>query len=446
MKDSRPLFYIETYGCQMNEHDSETIAGMLSEMGYEETLAIEKADIIIINTCCVREKAESKVFGRLGNLKALKEKKPDLIISVCGCMVQQQQIADKIKKNMPHVNLVFGTLNLHRLPELIKEVRETELLPLVELWDNPGKIVEGLPVKREGKIRAYVNITFGCDNYCAYCIVPYVRGKERSRKLQEVIREVREIDAEAIKEIVFLGQNVNAYGRDLNSKVNFSDLLIKTNNITENVQRIRFTTSHPKDFNEEMVDVTANLDKVCEHYHLPVQAGSNRILKLMNRGYSREQYLGLANLIREKIPGASITTDIIVGFPGENEKDFEETLDLVKQVQFDAAYTFIFSPRPGTKAAEMPDTVPIKEKKKWFQCLVKTQNEISLKRNQELCGKTLEVLVEGRSKTNPDKLAGRTRTSKIVIFEGDPDWKGKIIPVTIEKAQTFNLIGSREEN
>lgn len=432
-------YFITTYGCQMNEHDSEVMAGLLEEMGFRPAERAEEADIILLNTCCVREKAENKVYGKLGELRALKSARPDLIIGVAGCMVQQEGVAEKIRQRAPHVDLLLGTHNLHRLPELIREieaVREAQVAvsPVVE--EQP----ENLPISRADRIKAYVTISYGCNNFCTYCIVPYVRGPERSRRLEDILAEVRSLAEQGYKEVMLLGQNVNTYGRDLADGVTFAGLLQAVDKI-EGLARIRYTTSHPRDFTLELVDVIASSEKVCEHFHLPAQAGSNRILELMRRGYTREHYLELAAAIRRRIPEATITTDLIVGFPGETEEDFAATLDLVEKVRFDAAFTFMYSPRKGTVAASLPGQVPAEVKRERLLRLNQLQNRLTRESNERLVGRTVEVLVEGRSKTNPERLAGRTRTNKIVVFSGPEELIGQLVNLRITEAHTFNLFG-----
>lgn len=428
-----------TYGCQMNERDTETISGMCEEMGYSYVDTPESADLIIINTCCVRESAENKTLGRIGNLKRLKEQKPGLIIALCGCMVQQDEAAERLLKRAPHLDILFGTHNIHQLPSLVAYVKETGK-SVIDVWQSAGEIVEHLPVRREGKLKAFVNITFGCNNFCTYCIVPYVRGRERSRKPEKIVAEMRRLAEEGYIDVTLLGQNVNSYGKDFDEKVDFADLLLKVNALS-GIERIRFTTSHPRDLTDKMIQAVAQADKVCEHFHLPVQAGSNRILKKMNRGYTREYYLERVAKIRELVPEAAISTDLIVGFPGESEEDFLQTLDLVKTVEFDAAFTFLYSPRSGTPAAKMSEQLDIEVKKERLNRLMELQNSISLAANQKLLGKTVEILVEGESKTNKDKLTGRTRTNELVVFSGPLDLTGKLVPVRIVEAGTWTLDG-----
>lgn len=424
----------------MNERDAETISGLLGELKYDKTSVLQEADIIIVHTCCVRESAENKIFGKLGELKHLKKQKPNLIIGICGCMVQQRETAEKVLEKAPHVDLIFGTHNLHLLPQLI----EQNLLSgerVFEVWDEEGQIVENLPARREGKLKAYVTITYGCNNFCTYCIVPYVRGRERSRSIHDIVSEIQALGEEGFKEITLLGQNVNSYGKDFEEvKVDFSDLLMEIDKIPS-IWRYRYMTSHPRDFSEKLVYTVKNSKKISPHFHLPIQAGSNKILEAMNRGYTKEQYLEMVSIIKTEIPNSSITTDIIVGFPGETNEDFAHTLDVIQKARFDAAYTFLYSQRSGTPAAKMPNQISEQVKKERLQQLIEIQNQISLEINQELLGKNVSVLVEGPSKTNPDLLNGRTDTNKIVIFAGNRELIGKLAKITITEAKTWNLIG-----
>ncbi len=433
-------YFINTFGCQMNEHDSEIIAGMLENMGYECADREEDADFILFNTCCVREKPELKLYSKIGNLKRAKKENPDLLIAVSGCMAQQEGVRDTIKSKYSHVDLVFGTHNFHRLPELVEKVRATRDQQ-IEVWDDKEEVVEGLPVRRIDNLKALINIVYGCNNYCSYCIVPYVRGRERSRNPINIFDEVADLVDLGYKDITLLGQNVNSYGKDLDEPMDFAGLLKNIDEITSNVW-LRFMTSHPKDCSSRLIDSMAALESVCEHFHLPLQAGSNKVLNLMNRKYTAEHYMDLIEEIRENIPGVSITTDLIVGFPGETEKDFEETLDIVKKVQFDSAFTFAYSPRPNTKAAELEDQVDSEEKRDRLMKLIDVQNQISTNKNKELEKKVLPVLVEGESKTNPHILSGRTRTNKIVVFEGSKEkLYGKEVPVQIVKSGAWTLHG-----
>lgn len=440
---SEKKYLIITYGCQMNERDSEVLQGYLENMGYSPAKTEKDADIIILNTCCVREKAELKVFGKLGELSKLKKEKPDLIIGICGCMTQQDEVFEKIKNKAPYVNLIFGTYNVHQLPNLLFRI-QNKGEPAYEIWDKEGDIVENNISKRIDKIKAYVNISYGCDNFCTYCIVPHVRGRERSRTPDNIIEEIIGLVREGYKEIMLLGQNVNSYGKDFEKNIDFADLLAEVNKI-DGLERIRYMTSHPRDFTDKLINTIAMCSKVCEHYHLPIQAGSNKILKAMNRGYNREEYLELVKKIKRITPNYSITSDIIVGFPGETEEDFKETLDIVEKVRFDAAYTFIYSPRKGTPAASMECQIKDEIKKERLHRLMEIQNKISLEKNIKLVDSNVEVLVEGYSKTDSNRLTGRTRTNKIVNFPGEEKLIGKVINVKIVKAQTWNLIGEIEQ-
>ncbi|QNO16511.1 tRNA (N6-isopentenyl adenosine(37)-C2)-methylthiotransferase MiaB [Alkalicella caledoniensis] len=435
-------FIIHTYGCQMNVHDSEILAGMLGQMGYSQTSKEEEADIILINTCTIRDKAEQKVFGKLGALKKLKEEKPNLIVGICGCMSQQEEVAEKIKKSYRHVDLLFGTHNVHQLPEMIKKILFNNER-VFEIWEKEGEVVEGLPQQRNEGVSAWVTITYGCNNFCTYCIVPYVRGRERSRKPEDIVEETKRLASEGFKEITLLGQNVNSYGKDFDESYDFADLIKDLDDI-EGIERIRYMTSHPRDFTDKLVDVIANSKKVCNHFHLPVQAGSNTVLKKMNRGYTREEYLELVGKIKKSMGHVAITTDLIVGFPGETEEDFQATLDLVSQVRFDSAFTFAYSPRTGTPAAKMEEQVRKEDKSRRLTALIDLQNQISKEINEgSYLGNTFTVLVEGPSKNNPDFLSGRTTTNKLVNFSAPSNESlvGQIVKVKIIEAQTWSLLG-----
>lgn len=428
-----------TFGCQMNERDSEILAGQLHEMKYEPTDDINSADLILLNTCCVRETAENKILGRIGDLKALKSQNPDLIIGICGCMTQQPEVGEKIRRRAPHVDLIFGTYNLHKLPELVARVKE-ERRTVIDVWETEGDIIENLPSKRIEGVKAYVTITYGCNNFCTYCIVPYVRGRERSREIRDIIDEVAGLGREGFKEVMLLGQNVNSYGKDLDPKKDFAELLLELDN-ADGIERIRYMTSHPRDFTDKLIEVIAGSEKVCEHFHLPVQAGSNSVLKRMNRGYTREGYMELVEKIRQRIPHASITTDLIVGFPGETDQDFADTMDLLERVRFDSAFTFVYNKRSGTPAADMPDQVPDEVKKARIQQLISVQNRISREKNLLETGKIHDVLVEGVNKNDPEKLEARTRTGKLVLLKGGRELKGQIVRVRITEAGTWHLDG-----
>ena len=434
-------FFISTYGCQMNEEDSEKLSGILKKMGYKKAEDKLSADLIIFNTCCVRENAELKVYGNLGALKNLKKQKPELIIALCGCMMQQKGMAEKVIKKFPFVDIIFGTHNAYKFPEYLNRVNRQNA-SVMEIQDKEDGIVEGVPIDRESSVKAFVTIMYGCNNFCSYCIVPYVRGRERSRKPEDIENEIKELVSKGYKEVTLLGQNVNSYGKNLNPKVNFSELLKRINDI-EGIERIRFMTSHPKDLTEDVIEVISKCDKICEHIHLPVQSGSTRILKKMNRSYSKEQYLALVNRIRDNIPGASITTDIIVGFPGETEEDFQETLNLAKEVEFDSAFTFIYSKREGTPAYDIEEQISEDTKHERFNRLVEIINESSAKKNKAYKGRIEEILVEAPSKNDNTKLMGRTRTGKLVNFQGDNSSIGKLVKVEITKATSFSLVGKQ---
>jgi len=432
-------FYIRTYGCQMNEHDTEVMAGIFLGLGYEPTNTVEEANVVLLNTCAIRENAENKVFGELGHLKLLKRNNPDVLIGVCGCMSQEESVVNKILKTYDQVDMIFGTHNIHRLPNILHEAYLSKEM-VIEVWSKEGDVIENLPKVRRGEIKAWVNIMYGCDKFCTYCIVPYTRGKERSRRPEDIIQEVRHLAAQGYQEITLLGQNVNAYGKDLEGiDYRLGNLMDDLRQI--DIARIRFTTSHPRDFDDHLIDVLAKRGNLVEHIHLPVQSGSSSMLKLMARKYTREQYLELVQKIKLAIPEVALTTDIIVGFPNETEEQFEETLSLYKEVGFELAYTYIYSPRDGTPAAKMEDNVPMEVKKERLQRLNSLVNEYSLRAMQKYDGQIVEVLVEGESKKNPDVLAGYTRTSKLVNFVGPKDIIGKLVRVKIDKTKTWSLNG-----
>lgn len=438
-ENKEKYFSILTYGCQMNEEDSEKLSGMLKRIGYTKTEDIEKASIILFNTCCVRENAENKVFGNLGRIKKLKEKNKDLIVGICGCMMQQKGMADKVLSKFPFVNIIFGTHNAYKFPEYLNRVK-TEGVQVKEILNKETDIVEGIPVDRESSVKAFVTIMYGCNNFCTYCIVPYVRGRERSRKPEEIIKEIKELVSNGYKEVTLLGQNVNSYGKGLEEEISFAKLLRMINQV-EGLERVRFMTSHPKDLNEEVIEAIKDCDKLCEQIHLPVQSGSNRILKEMNRHYDRERYMYLINKIKKEIPNVAITTDIIVGFPGETDEDFNDTLSLVKEVSYDSAFTFIYSRRNHTPADKMENQVPDEVKHERFNKLVAAVNEGVIKNNKKYEGQIVEVLVEGTSKNDETKLSGRTRNGKLVNFEGDKSLIGTLVNTKIVRAQPFSLIG-----
>ncbi|MFU0823851.1 tRNA (N6-isopentenyl adenosine(37)-C2)-methylthiotransferase MiaB [Clostridium sp.] len=439
MANLNQKYYIDTWGCQMNEEDSEKISGLLKGTGYKRTNIKDEADIIIFNTCCVRENAEQKVYGHLGSLKALKRKKPNLIIVVTGCMMQQKGMPDKVMKKFPYIDIIAGSYNSYKLPEYIERVK-TEGNSIIEVWNKEKGIVEGLPVDRLSAVKAFVTIMYGCNNFCSYCIVPYVRGRERSRKPENIIDEIKDLVSKGYKEITLLGQNVNSYGKGLEPEIDFAELLKRVNKV-EGLERIRFMTSHPKDVSDKLISAMAECEKVCEHGHFALQSGSSRILEKMNRKYTREQYLELVKKLRKAMPDIAISTDIIVGFPGETEEDFEDTLSIVKEIEFDSVFTFIYSQREGTPAATHEEQIPEDVKHERFNRLVKVVNDILAKKNKEYEGKIVEVLVEGPSKNDETKLMGRTRTNKLVNFEGNDDIIGTLVKVKITKAQSFSLIG-----
>ncbi|MBS2969068.1 tRNA (N6-isopentenyl adenosine(37)-C2)-methylthiotransferase MiaB [Metabacillus sp. KIGAM252] len=436
-------FYIRTYGCQMNEHDTEVMAGIFTALGYEATNSTEDADVILLNTCAIRENAENKVFGEIGHLKPLKLNKPGLLVGVCGCMSQEESVVNKILQKHPHIDMIFGTHNIHRLPHILKDAYMSKEM-VIEVWSKEGDVIENLPRVRKGAIKGWVNIMYGCDKFCTYCIVPYTRGKERSRRPEEIIQEVRQLAAQGYKEITLLGQNVNAYGKDFSDlDYGLGDLMDELHKI--DIPRIRFTTSHPRDFDDRLIEVLAKGGNLLDHIHLPIQSGSSDVLKLMARKYTREHYIDLVKKIKTAMPNATLTTDIIVGFPNETEEQFEETLSIYREIQFDAAYTYIYSPREGTPAAKMQDNVPMRVKKERLQRLNNLVNEISAKKMQEYEGHVVEVLVEGESKNNPDVLAGYTEKSKLVNFRGPREIIGQIVKVKVTKAKTWSLDGEMAE-
>lgn len=434
-------YNIITFGCQMNEHDSETIAGMLQEKGCVETMSRDDSDITIINTCSVRENADKRFFGTLGQLKKLKEKNPEYVACVCGCMMQQQHIIDTIKSKYPWVDIIFGTHNIHRFPELLEKVY-SEKKKIAETFEDSDQIVEGLPAKRLYKHKSFVNIMYGCNNFCTYCIVPYTRGREKSRKPEDIVREITGLVADGVKEVTLLGQNVNSYrgAGESGSECDFADLIYMINDI-EGLERIRFMTSHPKDLSDKLIQAFVDCDKLCNYIHLPVQAGSDRVLRRMNRKYTREKYLEVVERLRKAVPDIAISTDIIVGFPGETEEDFEETLSLVRSVKYDSAFTFLYSVRQGTPAAEYEDQIPEEVKHQRFDRLVDAVNADSAEKNAAYKGRIERVLVEGVSKKNENTLTGRTEGFKLVDFEGGREFIGQMVNVEITEGKTFSLTG-----
>ena len=431
-------YYIKTFGCQANVRDEETMRGMLEKIGYLPTENVENADVIIINTCAVRENAEDKVYGEIGNLKYLRKKNKNLVLSVCGCMVEEPEILAHVMETYKEVNLFFGT---HEIPELYNLIYQclTTGQRIVAVESKPGEVVEELPVRRNNEYKAFVNIIYGCDKFCTYCIVPYTRGKERSRKFDEVLKECQSIVDQGYQEITLLGQNVNAYGKDLDEGHDFADLMEAVAKL--GIPRLRFTTSHPWDFSSKMIDVIAKYPNIMKFIHLPVQSGNDEILRKMGRRYTREDYLRLVKEMREKIPGLSLSTDIIVGFPNETEEQFLDTLSLVDIVKYEAAFTFIYSPRKGTPAARMEDNVPYEVKSRRFKELVK-HLEVNIEQSsKDMVGHIYDILVDCQSKTNKEMMSGYTETNKMVHFKGDESLIGKIVKVKITESHTYSLIG-----
>lgn len=435
----RPRAFVMTFGCQQNEADSEKISGMAEAMGYDITKTAAEASLIVVNTCAIREHAEQKALSVIGQYKHLKNKNPELLIAVCGCMVTQEHRVNEIKFSYPYVDFVFGTSSIHRLPQLIIEKRESgRRIYCPE--ESEYLVAEGIPIYRENGVRAWVSVMYGCNNFCSYCIVPYVRGRERSRTKEAIYKEVSELVAEGYKDITLLGQNVNSYGKDSGYDYDFADLLALLDTI-EGDYMLHFMTSHPKDATHKLIDVMAEGKHMAKHFHLPMQAGSDKVLKVMNRRYTFEKYISIVDYIREKMPDAVITSDIMVGFPGESEEDFEDTLKALQRARFDMIYSFIYSPRKGTPAAEMEEQIPDKVKSERFDRLLACQNAISLEQNKPLEGKMLRVLCDGRSKNNSDVFSGRNEGNKIVFFDGEDSDTGKFLNVHIERADTFALYG-----
>ena len=429
-------YFVKTYGCQMNEHDSENIRAILEDLGFRPSEDIYDSDLVILNTCAIRENAHNKVFGLLGRIKHNKESR-NVIVGFCGCMAQEEHVVELIEKKYKYIDFVLGTHNIHKLPSILKDVIEKNER-VIEVYNRPTEIIENVPVKRDSNIKAWVNIMLGCDKFCTYCIVPYTRGTQRSRNKDDIIKEVETLKNEGYKEVTLLGQNVNAYGKDLNDDYKMADLLEDV--AKTGIERIRFVTSHPWDFEDKMIDVISKYPNIMPYIHLPLQSGSDRILKLMGRRYTKEEYLNLFNKIKDKVERVSITTDIIVGFPGETEEDFEETLDLYNKCKFDSAFTFIFSPREGTPAAKMEDNITLEEKEARLHRLNELVNKYSLEKNKEYMNKIVKVLIEGKS----DKegiLMGYTDTMKLVNVKTNEKNIGKIIDVKIVDAKTWSLNG-----
>ena len=440
-EDKPKTYYIATMGCQMNAHDSEKLIGIMEEIGASPA-AESEADIVIYNTCCVRENAEQKVYGRLGYLKTFKKNRPNMKIALCGCMMQEDVVIEKLKKSYPEVDLIFGTYNIYKFPELLESLLDGSGR-IIDIWRAQEEIVEDLPSIRKHSFKASVNIMYGCNNFCTYCIVPYVRGRERSREPENILAEVRALAESGVKEIQLLGQNVNSYGRGLKNEITFAQLLEMVNEV-EGIERIRFISSHPKDLSQELIDAMGRLDKVCPQFHLPLQSGSDRLLKLMHRHYTKAQFLDEVRRLKEAAPDVSITTDIIVGFPGETREDFLETLDVVRQVRFDGAFTFIYSKREGTPAARMEQVDP-EEAKANFDELLKLLEEIGRENNKHWVGKRLKVLAEEVSKNDAAVLSGRTEHNHLVHFKADASLIGEMVWVTITDSTAFYLLGEMEK-
>ncbi|MBO5375679.1 MAG: tRNA (N6-isopentenyl adenosine(37)-C2)-methylthiotransferase MiaB [Bacilli bacterium] len=429
-------YYIKTYGCQMNEHDTENIKAMLEQLGFAEVDDYINADLVLLNTCSIRENAHNKAFGMLGRLKHLKEEKRELIVGLCGCMAQEEKVVDEIMHKYKWVNFVFGTHNIHRLPYILNESFNS-MKQEIEVYSKEGNIVEGMPVKRASKYKAYVNIMYGCDKFCTYCIVPYTRGKQRSREKDDIIEEVLKLKEEGYQEVTLLGQNVNAYGKDFSYNYNLENLLEDVSKT--NIPRVRFMTSHPWDFTDGMIEVIKKYPNIMPAIHLPVQSGSSKILKLMGRKYTKEEYIELFDKLKT-IPNVSISTDIIVGFPNESDEDFKETLDLVNYCKYDNAFTFIFSPRVGTPAAKLEDKITLEEKEQRLYLLNETVNKYFLENNKKLVGQKVKVLTEGTSEKE-GMLFGYTETNKLINFVGTDDLIGKIIDIEVTDAKTWSLDG-----
>ncbi len=437
-KGSPMTFHVSTFGCQMNARDSEKLVGILEKIGYVEVDS-EEADFVIYNTCTVRENANNKVYGRLGYLNGFKRKNPFMMIGLCGCMMQEPEVVEKIRTSYRFVDLIFGTHNIYKFAELIVNSLEANSMT-IDIWKDTDKIVEDLPVERKYSFKSGVNIMFGCNNFCSYCIVPYVRGRERSREPKEIIREIERLVADGVVEVMLLGQNVNSYGKNLENPMTFAELLQEIEKI-EGLERIRFMTSHPKDLSDELIEVMKHSKKICKHLHLPLQSGSSRILKEMNRRYDKEHYLELVDKIRAAVPDIALTTDIIVGFPGETEEDFEETMDVVRKVRYDSAFTFIFSKRTGTPAAAKEEQVPEDVVKERFDRLLKEVQTIASEKAGAYTGQTLPVLVEEKNEQDASLVTGRLSNNSVVHFPGTEDLIGKIVDVKLVECRGFYYIG-----
>ena len=437
----RPVYYtVVTFGCQMNARDSEKLEGILEAVGYQKTEQEERADFVIYNTCTVRENANQRVYGRLGYLGKQKKKHPHMMIALCGCMMQEEHVVEKLKKSYRFVDLIFGTHNIFRFAELLCQAMNSDRM-VVDIWKDTDQIVEDLPVDRKYSFKSGVNIMFGCNNFCSYCIVPYVRGRERSRNPEDILKECRTLAADGVTEVMLLGQNVNSYGKNLNPPVTFASLLSQVEQIP-GIKRIRFMTSHPKDLSDELIQVMSQSQKICSHLHLPLQSGSSRILKKMNRRYTKEQYLELVDRIRAAVPDISLTTDIIVGFPGETEEDFQETLDVVRKVRYDSAFTFIYSKRSGTPAAIMEDQVPPEVVKDRFDRLLQLVQEISRQMSSRFTGTVQEVLTEEVNGQDPSLVTGRMSNNLLVHFPGDASMIGSYRKVRLDECKGFYYMGT----
>lgn len=437
-----PTCNVTTFGCQMNARDSEKLSGILKQVGYQE-IEDENADFVIFNTCTVRDNANQRVYGRLGELKHLKKSNPHMKIALCGCMMQEEQVITKIKESYHCVDLIFGTHNIYKFAELLWTTFESRRM-VIDIWKDTDKIVEDLPVERKYPFKSGINIMFGCNNFCSYCIVPYVRGRERSRNPKDIIREIEKLAAEGVVEVMLLGQNVNSYGKNLEESITFAQLLQEIEKI-DGIERIRFMTSHPKDLSEELIQVMKHSKKICKHLHLPLQAGSNRILKAMNRVYTKEQYVALAKHIREEIPDIALTTDLIVGFPGETLADVEETIEVVKEVQYENAFTFIYSKRTGTPAAAMENQVPEELVKEGFDKLLKVVQETARESVKRYEGQVMEALVEEVNEHDASLLTGRLSNNTIVHFKGDIALIGKLVKVRLTECHGFYYMGEMAE-
>ena len=438
----KPTCCVVTFGCQMNARDSEKLSGILEKVGYE-LVEREEADFVIYNTCTVRDNANQRVYGRLGYLNGLKKKNPHMKIALCGCMMQEVAVIEKIRKSYRFVDLIFGTHNIYKFAELLTAMFESDGM-IVDIWKDTDQIVEDLPVERKYPFKSGINIMFGCNNFCSYCIVPYVRGRERSRNPKDIIREIEKLSGDGVKEIMLLGQNVNSYGKNLEKPISFAQLLQEIEKI-EGLERIRFMTSHPKDLSDELIAVMGKSKKICRHLHLPLQSGSSRILKLMNRKYTKESYLDLVDRIRKGCPDISLTTDIIVGFPGETEEDFLETMDVVEKVGFDSAFTFIYSKRTGTPAASMENQVPEDVVKDRFDRLLKLVQQKASEASARFTGSVQKVLVEDVNEHDETMVTGRMSNNLLVHFKGTPDLIGQIVDVHLEECKGFYYIGNLSE-